>query len=76
MSGGGAPTTGRLRDRREQFRTLRAELPLPGLRDGLIVRPVENRSTANPEKPCQLCIGFEAEQLLHVGFCHVHSVAV
>lgn len=70
MSGGirsfGAPPT-------EQLGTTSLELPLTGLGDGFVLRPVENCAAADCEETGKLGVGFQAEELLNGGFGHVHA---
>ncbi len=51
----------------EEFRTASLELPLPGIRNRLIVGPMENGAATYAEEPCELSIGFEAEQPFDAG---------
>lgn len=60
----------------EQFGAPRFELPLAGVRDRLMLRPVEDRSTAHIEKTGELSVRIQAEQLLYGGFGHVHGTGV
>lgn len=73
---GGLATARGFGGRGEEIGPAGFQLPLPGIRDGLLFRPMEDRTTAHVEKAGKLGIRLQAEQRLNGGFGHVHRAAV